>query len=763
MSTATVQIACNTRPVRLAFILDKPEAATLERVFRLNSLLWGGMLNPIVVLDGTSRKQAGMHYKFGATPHDDELCPLLKDFDPDVLINFCSAALPASLERFRERTFSPAALRWDPWNHGETSFFLEVWPFLSEHWRREVRFLRKPEERYGYIDLEGSGELRTYLAARFGSYPDETKGNEFLGTHFAAKLVTYDRDFRRSFIPEDWTFPIRTTTLQLEPSFEGAISRNAFLLLDPLNMFDLIDFWNLRAAGCLVSPLPIGHYQDFEKSAKAFASWATYRRGGREADPLEIIKARSVEDSQHQEAWQWVHSLGVKADRITLRGWMPQFGERHAGIQPDIQVRPAVSKESTQIAVLNDGYGTLLAPQLDCELIGPSFGQHWATELRFFSASDEKHTFRIPWLSPECDKLANRKLGHDLGAASSRASKRGLVAIRRGDRDTISIQEPSVAEVVRAILRDGGFTYLQTSSPGLALERIIQQLGGLWGCGVLQNPGVREVIDELARGSPMHAETFRKTIYKTIAAENGETQKRFEGILNALVSSKVLRQGLCLQCDVCQRNDWYHLADLSDTFRCKKCFHDQAIPVLDKRPWHFVSDGLFRLEGKAAGCVAIALSLLFFRNLLHSDMKYLASFDYADGNARAERDYAVLTSDFFDDGVDVIFGECKTSKELEEKQKNDITRLADSTAAYLAFSTLSDEFTDNDKEFFRQLVAAGKKPILLARKHLEMDSLKLSEWQAQKYWGASNTEFASFLTIRDVLGEKFAQSHGFQI
>jgi hypothetical protein len=51
MSTQTLHVACNARPMRLAFIVDKPEPTVLEEVFRLNTLLWGGLFNPAVVFD----------------------------------------------------------------------------------------------------------------------------------------------------------------------------------------------------------------------------------------------------------------------------------------------------------------------------------------------------------------------------------------------------------------------------------------------------------------------------------------------------------------------------------------------------------------------------------------------------------------------------------------------------------------------------------------------------------------------------------------
>ena len=97
MSIRTLHFSCNVRPVRLAFLVDKPDPTILEEVFRQNTLLWGGCLNPVVILNGSTRKVVGRHYQFHDTPYEEEAFLTLKEFDPDVLINFNNATLPAFL------------------------------------------------------------------------------------------------------------------------------------------------------------------------------------------------------------------------------------------------------------------------------------------------------------------------------------------------------------------------------------------------------------------------------------------------------------------------------------------------------------------------------------------------------------------------------------------------------------------------------------------------------------------------------------------
>ena len=202
-------------------------------------------------------------------------------------------------------------------------------------------------------------------------------------------------------------------------------------------------------------------------------------------------------------------------------------------------------------------------------------------------------------------------------------------------------------------------------------------------------------------------------------------------MLEILVSKQMLRQGVMLQCRRCERHDWYHLSELADGFKCKKCFHYQTVPMLGERPWHFVSDGLLRLRGKLAGCLTSVLSLAFLKAFLDPQVKYIPSFDYENAGRNSERDFAILVPNSFNEGVDVIIGECKTALELENDQKKDIDILGTRTTAFIAVSTLADQFSDGDKTFFESLVGARAKLILLTRRHLEMSQPEIGRYRSK--------------------------------
>ncbi|MGH7485922.1 MAG: hypothetical protein ACREMY_10035, partial [bacterium] len=130
MTTSTLQVFCDVRPARIAFVVARADEQELRNIFQLNATLWGGIYNPIVVLDGSGQARVGDHETFGRTTHEDEILWMLKEFDPDVLIAYSDlAALPQYLKPFEHRMFKRLELRWNPMGDREVSFYLEIWPF----------------------------------------------------------------------------------------------------------------------------------------------------------------------------------------------------------------------------------------------------------------------------------------------------------------------------------------------------------------------------------------------------------------------------------------------------------------------------------------------------------------------------------------------------------------------------------------------------------------------------------------------------------
>ena len=109
-----------------------------------------------MVLDGSTRKKVGRHYEYDDTTCDEEIRLPLREFDPDLLINFDSSALPASFDVFEKRTFPKRTCIGIPGASERHHSSWGVWQFLRNYYRSEVRFSKEPPHKFVYMESDGA-------------------------------------------------------------------------------------------------------------------------------------------------------------------------------------------------------------------------------------------------------------------------------------------------------------------------------------------------------------------------------------------------------------------------------------------------------------------------------------------------------------------------------------------------------------------------------------------------------------------------------
>jgi hypothetical protein len=170
MSTSTIEARCDARPTRLALIIPTPDPDLLLSVIARATSLWGGIFNPIIILDDSTREVRGVQERM--VSHEQYLegqADILKAFDPDFLVNFSAAPLPEQLREFEHRTFASERLDWQPLQNQTTSYFVDVWPILDELWEKEFKFSAKPPLKLRYIE-KSDAYNSLLLGARYGLY-----------------------------------------------------------------------------------------------------------------------------------------------------------------------------------------------------------------------------------------------------------------------------------------------------------------------------------------------------------------------------------------------------------------------------------------------------------------------------------------------------------------------------------------------------------------------------------------------------------------
>jgi hypothetical protein len=328
----------------------------------------------------------------------------------------------------------------------------------------------------------------------------------------------------------------------------------------------------------------------------------------------------------------------------------------------------------------------------------------------------------------------------------------------------------TAVDAVRAFLQGRDIEYLKTSTPGLALERIIEMFKGLRDSELFQNAAIRELLDDLASGGWRLASEVRGAIHRSLkglqhfgqAATRDQIVHKVNAILDQAVEAKVFRIGVVFQCSRCRRHNWYAVTEFDDGFNCKSCFAREVTPRLDATNWCYASDGFFRTSNKLDGNITILLTLNFFDHTFDHGVQFAPSFDYKINSEPHEMDFAIISSGgLFSGEVDMIFGESKSGAALTEDERRKLTSFGQKTGSYICFCTMADDFNDTDKAFFRELVDAKIRVIMLTRLFLEMDYFGRMKYSHENDRGRSRTktDWLMRATVLRTLGKDFATKH----
>jgi hypothetical protein len=765
MGTTTIEARCNARPTRLAFVIPKPDRDLLMNVIRRATTLWGGMFNPIVILDDTTRVARGVHHdRF--PPRESYLQrqdDILRSFDPDILVNYSDDPLPEELKRFQHRTFPAARLDWDPWGRGEMSYFVDVYPVLDELWEREFKGNQNPRIKLRFFEKAAS-EASIFLAARYGLYSND-KAYEFLTKNFSAELVTYDAKFKAALKPGAYHSPLSITTLHCTTRRQH-IHSHAFFLLNPEDPFDVMEYWNLRAAGVILFPFTLQDFKEFENPIRDFAAAAAYPVNETITNRLVLIKAPSISDEEHEGVANWMGFQGLVSE-LSRMGWVPHHRRDMYGVGNELELSPIRAFEENAVSVLNDGHGKLQGPK-------PSFlkshhrYRHWSMDMSFYAFGIATASYKLPWLNSGCDALVRRQIGSHSDMDAAHVSQQGLVSQHDGDDGDVRLSPITPADVVKSFLQGCGIEYLRTSPPGLALARILEMLGSFYGCEVFQNEAIRQTLEEMAKGEPRTAHSVKISITQSLKnytiyekpASQIEKVRRASQLLRSAIHAKLFKVGLVFQCSRCHRHNWYATTEFTDKYHCKSCFASEDTPHIHEHDWYLASDGLFRSTNKLDGNITVLLALNFFDHIFDHDLRYAPSFDYKIDGKQNEMDFGIISSGMWGK-VETIFGESKSGAELNDDEQTKLKIFGEKTGSYMCFCTLSEDYSEADKNYFRELYGAGVKVILLTKSLLEMDYFDLLKWKSNNNPGRSNTtpDWLMRLSIINILGAEFAKKH----
>ncbi len=712
-------ISQKLRPLKIAFLVEPNSSTALLRAIQSNTFLWGGQFNPIIPV--FLKTPELWQDRFTRNLHAKEVIEgTLDAYDPDLVTAIGNVSLNR-LELGHRQVIDFSEFDKSIIENGMPAYGVSVHDVLEHFLNTEFKFERRFPIPIFFPKIMRT--FGTFVSALYGSF------HAGLDEHFRSVWKKYldfeeperfGKDYLKHLASQN-LFPIRMTTLYLSWHNEGvAIRRNHIFLLDAANYIDIIDYWNLRALGWSILPVPVQYIEDKEFMKAVAIMVEKYYRNSlsqNRFDPATVIlKSRSLSEAMFNT---FCKSLPLskpddpKKWKTAANPHFPRLWDEWA--RPYDQIGFCSVRHKDQEKEVTD-----LSQHIRYTPLRPEFRVERSDHVKAQFANEvELRAYGSDQLYADFLPEAHPHVLFSLGAKpfdNWRISKRGAVNLCHPYETGEYLHFPLAEEVMQRWFDSHGWK-TELSSSGRLAKQMLKQLGGIWGVERIAKRQVIELIKDmttLKSGAISEKTLGHEEFWKRICRAANEQSIPFppQYLLESLISAGIFKLGYEIQCPLCQQRSWYSMTELDYNLTCKKCTGNYTVPthsVGEIMP-HYTASGPFALPNRAHGAPIVLLCLRFFSQVMHSTICPMLSFEEKDKKLEVDLTMHLEKRAFEEVQRFVLLFECKMGNQFVRKDRERMEYLAQSfEGAVLVFATLRNELTEKEKKLLRPLVNKGRK------------------------------------------------------
>lgn len=704
-----------SRPIKLGFLVDPKKASSIRKAIELSSTFWGGAYNPLIPV--YKRAPKNWEKPFKSPKGMDIVRGYIDAFDPDILVQ-CTQTLPAYVSDLGLDIIQAHDL-WETGNNPDKEIFpkfgVGIFEVLNYIYSEHFRYQEKCPPKIIIPKLPRAHSL--FWASIFGVLPQYVTKVIESGYKKALEIKNVKVDISKldTALKGDVYFPRRIGQYDLNfYKRSGFRNDDCVFFMDITKNLDIIDYWNLRALGRHVIPMPI-QLKD-EKSLRKIvisvvkASRKPLRHNAKIFNDTNFICSRN---SKMEDMQAYATSLDIRPDPkdpvqepfYSLQHWYPRIWDDWARNKDGAEADDIYHEEKD--IDLSEIVDKVHIRFIHPKFIDPYFGTDGAkiaNEITFRLYGADKLFAQVFPRNP--GKHFNRLIGGLIAHRQEwRVGRNGLVKLVQHYERTENWTVPVAQDLFAAWMEDQGYE-VKISTPGLLAKQIFSQLEGF--IKPLAKEELLKLLERMNSGSEEGKEL-------SVGELKTRLQKIGGNLYDFLLSKGIFRIGVKVQCSNCQRHSWYSLDSIKDSLTCPKCLNNfPAVGHIDQGNWCYKTTGAFSLPQYADGAYCVLFAVDFFDDQLHSlKITPALSFEAKDSKGmQLEADFGILWQEslFGEAKEGVIFGECKTFGLFKQKDYSKMKRLAKRfPGAVLAFCTMRDNLTKTEIREITKIAKTGRK------------------------------------------------------
>jgi hypothetical protein len=698
------------RPLRLAFVVPAGDRESVREAIKISSFLWGGLYNPIIPF--YSRRPKKLEALYWGASAKEIFNGYLEAFDPDYVVKLGS--LKNEKLPLGHRTELEAAAILDKiGTYGTPAYGIGLSEILGHLLHEEFRFHRQHKETF-HLPQVGDD---LFLASVFGKLtPDiESRLHKQLADFLDFKDCPCERkDFAQFLRPGNW-FIRRISDRSIYPEDASLHRHDYVFLMDANNLEDILLYWNMRALGWCVIPLPnelinVPEVRAFVETwvEKSFWPW----RGNPSIyNNAVLLKSPSISEQEMEAFGKSLSLEPVPSDgqswkcKLSYQTWIPRFWNDWDRVHNGA-ARAKLHIHSKKFELNNSGDGFEFAAQV------PEFSSEHGQGNALCANELDFRVYGTAGLHAEVIPEGGEKLVRAVDPHSfeeMRCSQSGMVYFPHFTGWDKSLRVPAAEIVGKAWFEERGWS-IELSDKGHIIKHLLSQMGGAWGARWLTEAPVLQLLDKIANEQWLKEKTLRGLIRQLTGARHLPQER----LLEWLIETNIIRLGAEVICPECRQRSWYSVTELDYALQCRQCLQKYPLPSNQTKEicWAYHGFGAFRSPRQTQGGLAVILLLRLFGVAMHDQITPLLSFNARRDGREMEVDLA-LFAQRMRYGVleqDVIFAECKTHWEFQAK---DVRRMEDFArqfpGATVVFSTLNKTLSKREKAILKPAVNRGRK------------------------------------------------------